>query len=169
MKQAVLKTYGKIIGAILSLIGFITGLISCNNEPGSPTATYIVAGNVTSAQGNSPINNIRIVVDKLNPLQAEDTVYTNASGVYEIKFQDVNDLSRTYNVIASDVDGYNNGGLFLPDTLQIQFTDKDKTSNGNGYNFKVYQKTGQNLTLKSSGVIALYGVMKASYKENGEK
>lgn len=169
MKKVVLKTYGKIIAAILSFIGIMLGNSSCINdktapEYGIPNADFIVKGKVTDAANTAPINKIRIVVPKsYYPLKG-DTVYTNANGEYEVKFNDFPNPNTTFKVIASDMDKEANGGWYVSDTLKIQFTDKDKIKNGEHWYAGTFQKTNQNFALKHE-TLAEYGVKPAPFKE----
>jgi putative lipoprotein (rSAM/lipoprotein system) len=172
MKKAVIRTYGKLIGAILTFLGLFTGCEQSDSGGitplyGVPSATFIVKGNVKDAQASTPIRNIRVVVPYANLTQKGDTVFTDANGNYEIKMTGYTELNQQVKVIASDVDGISNGGVYQSDTLKIQFTSGDKIANGSNWNSGTYQKTGQNFSLKY-GMLAMYGVMVTSYKEKDE-
>lgn len=157
MKRAVLKTYGKFIAALLSFCGILFGNSSCIEkgggaapEYGVPNADFIIKGKVTDFTTNMPIQKIRVVMPKSdNPLKG-DTVYTNASGEYEIKTNDFLGFGviGSFKVIASDIDKEENGGLYQSDTLKIQFTEKDKIKNGEHWYAGTFQKTSQNFALK---------------------
>jgi putative lipoprotein (rSAM/lipoprotein system) len=173
MKKAVLKTYGKLVGVLLSFVGFLTGCSLDNHDEGGiiamygvPGADFVISGNVKDAQSGTPVKNIRVVV----PANATygDTVYTNANGDYEVTLLRSPTLDQTFDVIASDVDGSVNGGPYRSDTLKVQFTKNDKVANGSGWNTGTYKKAGQNFSLKNNGPIAMYGVMGASYKADDE-
>jgi len=170
MKKTVLKTYGAIIGAILSFLGIFT---SCRHDDGEeliaeygiPVSHYIIKGNVKDAQTNAPIQSIRIVVPNKNQNQSGgDTVYTDKNGNYEVKDYAYLTLGEPFKLIASDVDGSANRGYYQPDTLKLEFTDKDKIAKSNGWVGAAYQKTGQNFSLKY-GAVAMYGVMRAAFKK----
>jgi len=175
MKKLFVNIYGKSIATLISLIGILAGFGSCiGDQPveyGTPNADFVIAGTVKDAATSKPINKIRIVVqDKQYPTYGIDTVYTDENGNYEIKFKDMPDIELPYKVVASDADGSNNGGLFKSDTLKIEFTKSDRIKSGSGNWYDgIYKKTNQNFSLKESGVIAMYGVMGTSYKENEEK
>lgn len=172
MKKIALKTYGRMIGLLLSLFGFLT---SCETktiaEYGVPSADYIVKGKVTDAKTDKPIQNIRVVVpDKKFAQFGQDTVYTNSNGEYEINFKYYSDLSEPYNVIAADIDGFDHDGLYKADTLKVTFEKNDLIKKGDGGWYSgIYQKINQNFKLNADETIAMYGVMGAKYKEDEEK
>jgi hypothetical protein len=174
MKRAVLKTYGKFIGVLISLLGFITGCTRDEESKevialyGVPNAEYIVKGNVTNSANGAAINNIRIVMTNTNLSQSSDTTYTDSQGNYTVQVRDYYNSIQTYKVTASDEDGFQNGGVFQSDTLKVQLDHNNKLTNGAGWNNGVYQKTGQNFSLKYSCTV-LYGVIATSYKEKDDK
>lgn len=156
MKQMALKTYGRIIGALMSVVSFLTGFIACSQNNlvddataayGSPVASYIVKGTVASEAG-TPIQNIRVVVPKDGAGQYGDVVYTNANGEYKIEFNASFVQNKTFEIVVSDVDGSANGGLFVADTAKVQFTKLDQIAAEKGWNEGTFQKAGQNFTLK---------------------
>jgi len=175
MKKLFVNIYGKSIATLISLIGIFAGFGSCiGDQPveyGTPNADFVIAGTVKDAVTSKPIDKIRIVVqDKRYPAYGIDTVYTDKNGNYEIKFKDMPDSQLPYKVVASDADGSNNGGLFKSDTLKIEFTESDLIKSGTGNWYEgTYKKTNQNFSLKESDVIAMYGVIATSYKEDEDK
>lgn len=173
MKKAALKTYGKIVGILLSLVTFLTGCDwPFSPEPiaeyGVPSAEFIIKGKVTSSATEKPIKNIRVVIPGIKyPLQGLDTTYTDANGEYEVKYGDFPIFSEQYKVIFSDTDGTNNDGQFKSDTLKVSFSAEDQIKKGSGSWYSgIFQKTNQNIALKKDEAIAMYGVMGANYKED---
>lgn len=172
MKKAALKTYGKIVGVLLSFVAFLTGCDWPFSPPvaeyGVPTADFIIKGKVTDAKSEKPLKNIQIVVPvREYSSYGLDTTYTDSNGEYEIKFQEFPTLDQPFKVVASDIDGENNNGLFKSDTIKTQFLLSDKIQKGTGSWFVgIYQKTNQNFSLKKDEVVAMYGVMGAKYKED---
>lgn len=172
MKKAALKTYGKIVGILLSFVTFLTGCDwPFSPEPvaeyGVPSADYVIKGKVTSSATEKPIKNIRVVIPGIKyPFLGLDTTYTDANGEYEVKYGDFPILSEQYKVVFSDIDGANNDGQFRSDTLKVSFSASDQVKKGSGWYSGIFQKTNQNIALKKDEVGAMYGVMGANYKED---
>ncbi len=143
MKKAkiqVWKNQSAMIGALLALLGFAS---SCKNDPqmkyGIPSASFIVKGKVESAQDNSPIQNIRIILN-------QDSIVTDVNGNFQ--FPGIQDIAgdKTYAVRFKDTDGANNGQFKDLDTVVV-FTDPVYT-NGDGEWYKGETEKVFNVKLK---------------------
>ena len=137
----------KLITGLLALLGFSSCvfLIDGDDDGGDDVVMYgvvrtsfVVKGTVTDAD-EKPLKNIRVVL-KLqddepdgNPYrQARDTVYTDNKG--EFKTRPRPDTPLPWTLIATDIDGTDNGGEFL--TVEKTFT---TIHNGNfDYDERVY-------------------------------
>ena len=108
------KRHNAFLVTFLAFLGFAP---SCNHEMkyGTPTASFIVKGKVESTQTNSPINNIRIIIN-------QDSLVTDVSGNYQ--FPGIQDFpgNKTFAVRFKDIDGATNGQFKTLDTL-VAFTD----------------------------------------------
>lgn len=127
MKKAKFQFWKKqnaIIASFLTLLGFAS---SCKNDNqvkyGIPSADYIVKGKVESALNNTPINNIRIILN-------QDSLVTDVNGNYQ--FPTIIDIAgnKTYTIQFKDIDSNINGAFKTLDTTVV-FTNPVYT-NGDG-------------------------------------
>ena len=125
LKIHLLKRHNKLIGMMLSLLGFGAActLPACEYGPpaveyGTPHATFIVKGEVKSETSSSAIPNIRVVMNY-------DTAYTDASGKYQVETSDFPD-DQAYLVEFRDVDGTDNGSYQPLDSI-VEFVDPEFT------------------------------------------
>ena len=136
MKAKVKHLFEVVAGFVLAMLGFngCEEIINGVDEYGMPHATFKVIGNVNAADTNAPIDGIKVKFR-----QKMDEEYTN-----EVEFQSKNGgkVEETFyewpffesiEFTFEDVDGEENGGSFLPDTLRtkdlkIEFVE-DKESN----------------------------------------
>lgn len=68
MKKIALTTYAKIITALLSIVGYLTGCQIINDpkdEYGVPSADYVIKGKVTDAITNQPL---KACISSANPI-----------------------------------------------------------------------------------------------------
>src|SRR5665648_547723 len=105
VKTKFYKTSNSIILGLLALLGFAS---SCEKEPnsmveyGTPSAKFIVNGKVNSKDTNTPIKNIRVIMNR-------DTSFSDSEGHYQV---------------------IENNGFPDNQTFQINFQDVDSTVNG---------------------------------------
>ena len=114
-----IKTYGRILAALLAWLGFSSVLVSCHKY-GSPFATYKVKGIATSEMDGAPIAGIRAVLKYQPDEKSEmDAAYTDSKGVFNLKGH-----GGMY-VELIDVDGENNGWFkdttVVADFSQVKF------------------------------------------------
>lgn len=131
------KTSNAIIFGLLALFGFAScskGGTNPNpgpnpiNEYGTPYATFIVKGKVTSNTGN-PIENIRVVMKSASTIS--DTAFTDSDGNYQdsvVAFPD----TLTFQLDFKDIDGASNGDYNSLDTTS-EFTNPKFTGGAGWY------------------------------------
>jgi putative lipoprotein (rSAM/lipoprotein system) len=144
MKRKILIKSNILISFFLTLLGFggACMLGGCEYgtgwaEYGTPTATFIVKGNVSS-EDNNKIPNIKVVMEY-------DTVYTNADGTYQVS---TGNFPEDQNILVefTDVDGSENGQFQSTDTV-VSFIDP-KFINGDGSWFAGEATKELNIKLK---------------------
>lgn len=140
MNIRILKTYNTLIAGILTLLGFSTACSSSESEDeyGSPSATYIVNGKVTSSETNQPIKGIEVNL-------ADDVAYTDENGDYKVSIRV--EPTTDYPIRFNDVDGESNGTFNNLDTI-VDFKNS-KFSNGDGYWYEGETKKEFNVNLTS--------------------
>jgi putative lipoprotein (rSAM/lipoprotein system) len=116
LKTRFLQKYNGLITILLTVLGFGTAcnLTGCEYgtpafEYGTPYATFIVKGDVKSAQNSTAIPKIRVVMN-------HDTAFTNVSGNYQLENIDFPE-EQSFLVEFKDVDGSNNGDFQPLDTI----------------------------------------------------
>ncbi len=130
------RHYG--IKALFLMLLSAIGLTSCdfilNLLPipkcmyGTPSADYKISGKIKDESGNG-INQVRVVVGSAQkntssviydyPFIPYDTLYTDSKGNYSF-VREREFPAATLRIIAEDVDGDENGGTFLKDSLDIK-------------------------------------------------
>lgn len=97
VKSGFLSGVNLLIGALLTVLGFGA---SCERfammEYGTPSAKFIVSGQVRSAETNLPIQNVRVIMKN-------DTTYTNAAGEYEVEDKYAFPMNQIYTVKFRDI------------------------------------------------------------------
>lgn len=146
MKKLIINPFDKIVIAILSVIGFLTG---CNiiNPPvaeyGVPSADYIIKGIVTDSATSTPVPNIRIIRgdSTVYSYPQFDTIYTDAQGKYQTTVNSFPFESPTFHLKVDDVDGTQNVGEFQSKTMEVVFTSSDWIKKESGWYEGKSQKT----------------------------
>jgi putative lipoprotein (rSAM/lipoprotein system) len=153
----------KIIARLLTLLGFGAALAGCGKMYSPPPPDIImygvvptqfeVKGRVTDAD-DKPLENIRVVLklrddeteENQNRQMLRDTVYTDANGRFETERRP--EISLPWAVIASDIDGEENGGEFETEeqqlTVQTENFDNEEGAFINEVNFTLTEKTNEN-------------------------
>lgn len=170
MKRIALKTYGKIIAALLSIVSFITGCEIGGETPveyGTPSSDYLIKGKVTETDVLKPIKDIQVIRrSRWNAPHRNDTVRTAADGSYELKFEEPQQDEIV--IYAEDVDGLENGGAFVTDTIRVKVSDLKQTKKRNGWYMGEFEKTDVNFKLKHE-TLAMYGTPTAEYKKQTDE
>ena len=117
---------------LISLLGF--SMVGCDKpdpEPkpssfvsayGTPRAKFEVKGRVVD-ENQQPLNHIQITAG-----HAENIVYTDSVGVYQIEAYAMTSLG----IIATDIDGEANGGEFEPATKLVEIS-REELQGGSGW------------------------------------
>ena len=135
----------KLLLAAAALLGFAT---ACNNEEdqpkvvsmyGVPYNNYKIKGKVTDKAGQ-PIKDIEVDSYDVRP------VTTGSAGSYELSGQNFGgDLEITF----TDIDGPANGGDFAAKTVDIEFTEAERTAKGDGdWDQGAFAKSGVDIALE---------------------
>lgn len=163
MKTTFNRWYNALAAFVLSLLGFS----SCGDNGGggyevmygTPTSYYHLQGNVTAEDG-TPIQGIRAVLivddnkygenasfdkDRIFPL---DSATTDSKGNYVTKEKGmtgtINELKKSgrLKVVLKDVDGEDNGGEFVTDTIKSEdITIKQLKDRDGVWNLGSYEAT----------------------------
>ena len=128
-----------------SLLGFAT---ACNNSEdqrqpvmyGTPYNNYKVKGKVTDKDGN-PIKGIEV---RSNAYRPKPEAATAADGTYELTGKGI---FNTAQITFTDTDGPANGGDFATKTVDIEFTEAERTAKGEGWDQGSFAKSGVDATL----------------------
>lgn len=140
MKVRFNRWYNTVLTALLAMLGYGC---SESEEPekdvlmyGCIVAYYTINGTVTDEAG-ALVQGIKTSVKMLfrQDIVGMDSVQTDESGKYLLGFNEMMDNEYT-KLIVEDVDGEANGGEFLSDTLDIDFTKAVKT---NDYRYEISQ------------------------------
>ena len=123
----ILRTYNFILTATIAVLGFS---VSCESnlksEYGTPNAKFIVNGKVESSLNNSPIRNIRVIIQN-------DTTFTDESGNYSA-FDRNFPASQTFDISFHDIDSTENGAFVNKDTTVAFINPKFTKGDGHWYN-----------------------------------
>ena len=149
MKIRFLRWYNALLTALLSILGY-----GCSSEGpeeyGCPHADYIIKGTVTDEAG-TPIQGIKTTLKNLYGVspqngQVLDSFLTDDSGKYQV-YDNGMESSQT-KLIVEDIDGEENGGEFLSDTLDINHEKVVQTKEGDGRWYQGSFEITQDVKLK---------------------
>ena len=142
MKVRFNRWYNAVLTALLSILGF-----GCSSEEpmdmygppveyGTPQADFILKGTVTD-ETNTPVQGIKTSLkevykhDLVTNTYGVDSIQTNESGNYQLKLgKESNFFKENVKLIVEDIDGEANGGEFLSDTLDIDYSKAVKVGEG---------------------------------------
>ena len=145
MKARMLRWYDALLAAIVSMLGFSAcGLdddsIGTDGDKtiilmyGAPSVTYRVSGTVSAglAEPTTPLPGIRVRAEFFGPegqtLDALADTLTDASGRFALDV--IFERSEPVRLIFDDVDGPENGGEFVSDTLDLRPYVEEKAAEG---------------------------------------
>lgn len=130
----------KLLAGLLTLLGF--SLAACDkigaDEYGCPHADYEIKGKVVNTKG-SAIPGIQVIIP--DPFGNEeythrDTLITNNSGEFNINpmitsfGEDI-----TFKITTKDIDGTDNGGVFLEKITDVAFKKEDLKGGDGNWNY----------------------------------
>ena len=156
MKVRFNRWYNAVLTALLTILGY-----SCEGaeeygvpdveEYGCPSADFVIKGQVTDEAG-TPVQGIKTSLKQIyksgesSHVYGMDSVQTNVSGSYQLKYNGMEDESLK--VIVEDIDGEANGGEFLSDTLDIDYNKAVQTKKGDGHWYAGVFEIAQDVKLK---------------------
>lgn len=113
---------------IKTLLILAVALSGCNKEEES-LAQYSINGIIRDKLTSLPVPNIRVVRTGYQLLQA-DTTYTDYQGNFSFQFTDFySTTDKPVTIIATDIDGTENGGLYKLFSMDVIFSATDWTEN----------------------------------------
>jgi putative lipoprotein (rSAM/lipoprotein system) len=126
IRSFVIRNHNKILTLLMAFAGLLP-VIAC--EYGSPSATYVLKGNVKSSSSNQPIQNIMVKHYGTGAL-------TNVQGDFSLTFTSDGD-GKIIKYSFLDIDTASNGSFKDKDTVisfeNVVFTEgKDKWDEGTG-------------------------------------
>ena len=156
MKVRLNRWYNAVLTALLSMLGYgcSTGEpveYGTIEEYGCPYTDYIFKGTVTDEAG-TPVKGIKTSLKSVFDNENEhyvlglDSVQTDESGSYQLKYVGMKD--RSLKVIVEDIDGKDNGGEFLSDTLDIDYNKAIQTKKGDDHWYTGVYEISQDIKLK---------------------
>jgi putative lipoprotein (rSAM/lipoprotein system) len=83
MKTKFLKAYNVVIVVLLSILGYVSCIGNSRDEYGTPSAKFIVKGNVSSKNTQLPVENVRVTMNSDNGYRSNNG-YTNEQGNYQV-------------------------------------------------------------------------------------
>ncbi|WP_195458858.1 radical SAM-associated putative lipoprotein [Alistipes sp. D31t1_170403_E11] len=134
----------KLLLAAAALLGFATACDSNKRQTdmyGTPYNNYKIKGKVTDKAGQ-PIKGIEV---RSNAALPTPEATTRADGTYDLAGQGIGNMAR---VTFTDTDGPANGGDFAEKTVDIKFTEAERTAQGKGWDQGSFAKSGVDETLE---------------------
>lgn len=134
----------KLLLAAATLLGFATACDSNKRQTdmyGTPYNNYKIKGKVTDKAGQ-PIKGIEV---RSNAALPTPEATTRADGTYDLAGQGIGNMAR---VTFTDTDGSANGGDFAEKTVDIEFTEAERTAQGKGWDQGSFAKSGVDETLE---------------------
>lgn len=134
----------KLLLAAAALLGFATACDSNKRQTdmyGTPYNNYKIKGKVTDKAGQ-PIKGIEV---RSNAALPTPEATTAADGTYDLAGQGIGNMAR---VTFTDTDGPANGGDFAEKTVDIKFTEAERTAQGEGWDRGSFAKSGVDETLE---------------------
>ncbi len=120
-----------VLSGLLALLGISGCTKDSPDEYGTPRATFIVKGTITSAETNEPVENIKVVmVPEIS--YTNDSSFTDASGFYEVKDDNGFPDDSEYLIKIQDIDGDAYGAFEDVDTTLV-FEDPDVEGGNDGW------------------------------------
>ena len=154
MKVRFNRWYNAVLTALLSMLGYGCSALEdpldmygAPVEYGCPHADYVVKGTVTDEAGN-PIQGIKVTVPNGSTSAHHSEPYqstlSNADGSF--KLDEFSSMSGDFMYI-EDIDGEENGGEFMNDTINVNQLPMTQVEKGSGWYTGKYHVTA-NIKLK---------------------
>ena len=150
LKTGLLINWNRLLRILMSVLGFsvAANLSSCEDgggraEYGTPSAKFIINGQVKSEQTTAAIPNIRVVMSGDSEFLA-DTSFTDANGKYSLDITNF-PANQSFVVKFEDIDGTANGE-YQSLLSTVEFIDPEYTNgSGNWYEGETSQTLNVNL------------------------
>jgi len=157
-KHSFLKFCNVALAALLGLLGF-----QCSEpqvEYGSPSADFVLKGQITNKADKKPLKNIYIGFEPLRILPMYGvpqtdysylpTAYTDENGNYELQCGgfSLGYTSDVDTIYVYDLDGEENGGQFAADTVAVDWNEAQKTKNSSGIWYQGEYTVTKNIELE---------------------
>jgi putative lipoprotein (rSAM/lipoprotein system) len=129
MKVRFNRWYNALLTALLAMLGYESCTQHGLDEYGTPTVDYQVKGFVTDLLG-TPIQGIKVRAPYSYIDGSEgQSVLTDENGRFEL-----DEFHSEYNdkLIVEDIDGEDNGGDFMSDTIKVRDLPKKEVEKGDG-------------------------------------
>ena len=128
MKVRFNRWYNALLTALLAMLGYESCSLNSPDEYGTPTVDYQVKGFVTDLLG-TPIQGIRVRAPYNFDGSEGQNVLTDENGRFELDefHSGLNDK-----LIVEDIDGEDNGGDFMSDTIKVRDLPKKEVEKGDG-------------------------------------
>lgn len=147
IQRGFLLNWNRLLRMMMTILGFSTAasLSSCKDETqraeyGTPSAKFIVNGQVKSEQDNAAIANIQVTMQG-------DTTFTDAQGKYEVDVIEF-PTDQEFLIKFEDIDGTANGEYQTQEN-PVEFTDVEFTNgSGNWYAGETSETLDVNLKTK---------------------
>lgn len=144
MKARLIHWYEVLAGAILSLLGFtgcrsILDIIEPRAEYGMPHANYQIVGSVKAEDTGEPIPNIQVkyrryqYTDNNGDFYWEQEGRSDENGNVSLSFTEYPVETDKHEIVLTDTDGEDNGGLFQKTTLPASAFTTEFTEDKNGH------------------------------------
>ncbi len=128
IKVRILTGYNVLITALMTLLGFAT---ACERFPrmeyGTPHATFITKGKITSNHDNNPVSGIQVRMVADSNRRQVDSINSINDGSYQVSDNFGFPVAQSYTMQFRDIDGTINGEFQSLDTV-VEF--KNPVFNG---------------------------------------
>jgi putative lipoprotein (rSAM/lipoprotein system) len=118
MKFNIMKTSCNVFLLFLLITVF---MVACSNE-NTTFALYDINGTVTDNATNLPLKKIRLIRQGTSYLLFSDTTNTDSLGRYSFSLTDYYSKKATFSLKVEDADGELNGGEFMTQTVNVEFS-----------------------------------------------
>jgi putative lipoprotein (rSAM/lipoprotein system) len=126
------RVFNFVLSGLFALLGFSGCEGESPVEYGSPNATFIINGNISSEKTDEPVENIKIVMVKEN-FYGIDSTFTDNSGLFEVKDGSGFPEDSEFLIKIRDIDGDSNGAFEDLDTTVVFEDSEFEGGDGNWF------------------------------------
>jgi len=166
IKKSFFRSFDKIIVLLLSGFGIFSACDLIAPEYGIMPmygvleANFELKGTVTDGATSQPVKNIRVIRPFGFENRYGDTIYTDENGKYTYIFTGTPESK--YQMKFEDIDGEENGGLFLSKKIEGKFTSADLVKEGQSWEWRFVRT--EDVKLEQAYPVPEYGVGRASFQ-----